>query len=72
MKNTQTAYLCDLCEGFLGVFGDEQLVGVLQVSHLHVHIEPGDGSLWAEAPVQLLGENRTRGQPAVLRFNWID
>lgn len=48
------SYLCYLCEGGLRVSGDEQLVRVLQVGHLHVNIEPGDGSLRAETPLQLL------------------
>lgn len=45
--HTDTLYLCNLCEGSLGISGDEQLVRLFQVGHLHVNIEPGDGSLWA-------------------------
>lgn len=45
-------------EGGLRVSGEEELVRVLQVSHLHVNIEPGHGSLWAQAPLQLLERRR--------------
>lgn len=56
-KHEQKTYLSNLCKGSLRISGDEQLVGVFQVGHLHVNTEPGDGSLRAETPFQLLWKN---------------
>lgn len=46
--------LCYLCESSLRVSGDEQLVALFQVSHLHVNVEPGDGSLRTQTPLKFL------------------
>ena len=52
--HTHTQYLCYLFEGSLGVSGYEQVICLFQIGHLHVNMEPGDGSLWAQTPLQLL------------------
>lgn len=59
---TQT-HLGDLREGGLRVSGQEQLVRLFQIGHLHVDVEPGDGRLRTQAPLQLLQRTKRATPP---------
>lgn len=49
-------YLCDLNVSLLGKLRDQEVASVLLGVHLHVEVEPGDGGLWTQVPVQCLKE----------------
>lgn len=54
-------YLCDLDVGFLGKLRNQEVVSVLLGVHLHVEVEPGDGGLGTQVPVQCLQEEDKEG-----------
>lgn len=54
-------YLCDLNVGFLGELRNQEVVSILLGVHLHVKVEPGNGGLGTQVPVQSLeGRNQER------------
>ena len=58
-------YLCDLDVGVLRELGHEEVLTVLLGLHLGVELQPGDGRLWTQVPVQRLQRRTTFTMSAI-------
>ena len=55
-------YLCDLDVGFLGELRNQEVLSVRLGFHLRVQLQPGDGRLRTQIPVQRLQEDTKNTQ----------
>lgn len=59
-------YLCDLDVGFLGELRHQEVLAVFLGVDLHVQVQPGDGRLRTQVPVQRLwGDRAERSLPTL-------